>query len=85
MEIVDQDYFLGYGDIKVHQLMLKDTPRTEGYRNAIESHSELFKDKVVLDGTFHFQVICYSLFKSWNWDRDIGNVCSQVCKKSICS
>lgn len=34
---------------QVHELMLRDRPRQEAYRNAILQNSALFKDKTVLD------------------------------------
>jgi len=43
------DYFASYGDISVHELMIKDKPRTEAYLKAIQANQELFRDKVVLD------------------------------------
>ncbi|XP_033727740.1 protein arginine N-methyltransferase 1-like [Pecten maximus] len=42
-------YFTSYGDLSVHELMLKDKPRTLAYKNFIEKNSHLFKDKTVLD------------------------------------
>lgn len=42
-------YFNSYNDLSVHQLMLKDRPRTLAYRNFFEEHREDVKDKVVLD------------------------------------
>jgi len=43
------EYFASYGDISVHELMIKDKPRTEAYLKAIQANQELFRDKVVLD------------------------------------
>ncbi|OWF53846.1 protein arginine N-methyltransferase 1-like [Mizuhopecten yessoensis] len=42
-------YFTSYGDLGVHELMLKDKPRTLAYKGFIEKNSHLFKDKTVLD------------------------------------
>ncbi|KAM8717611.1 hypothetical protein ACLKA7_004328 [Drosophila subpalustris] len=42
-------YFTEYENLEVHELMLKDRPRQEAYKNAILKNKELFKDKVVLD------------------------------------
>ncbi|GFS15026.1 protein arginine N-methyltransferase 1 [Elysia marginata] len=42
-------YFSSYNDLSVHQLMLKDRPRTLAYRKFFETHREAVKDKVVLD------------------------------------
>ncbi|KAL3891594.1 hypothetical protein ACJMK2_003850 [Sinanodonta woodiana] len=44
-----RDYFSSYGDLSVHELMLKDRPRTEAYKNFIEKNAFLFRDKIVLD------------------------------------
>eukprot|EP01080_Neovahlkampfia_damariscottae_P007736 gene7736-12206_t len=46
---VDQEYFFSYNDLDVHSLMIKDDPRTNGYKEAIIQNKNLFKDKVVLD------------------------------------
>ena len=42
-------YFSSYNDLSVHQLMLKDRPRTLAYRKFFETNREAVKDKVVLD------------------------------------
>ena len=42
-------YFKEYSDLSVHELMLKDAPRTSAYRDAIEGNAHLFKGKVVMD------------------------------------
>lgn len=44
----DKQYFNSYFDCGVHELMIKDKPRTDGYLNAIIENSHVFKDKVVL-------------------------------------
>lgn len=41
-------YFTDY-NFSVHNLMLKDHPRTQSYLSAIQQFSHLFKDKIVLD------------------------------------
>uniref|UniRef100_T1GX56 type I protein arginine methyltransferase n=1 Tax=Megaselia scalaris TaxID=36166 RepID=T1GX56_MEGSC len=46
---VDEQYFLDYQDLEIHELMLKDRPRQEAYFNAILKNKDLFKDKVVMD------------------------------------
>ncbi|KAK3576021.1 hypothetical protein CHS0354_014862 [Potamilus streckersoni] len=43
------DYFSSYGDLSVHELMLKDRPRTEAYKTFIEKNAFLFRNKIVLD------------------------------------
>lgn len=42
-------YFSSYGDLSVHELMLKDKARTLAYKHFIDANKSLFKDKVVLD------------------------------------
>ena len=42
-------YWSSYGDIVVHELMLKDEPRTLAYKRFIEENTELFTDKIVVD------------------------------------
>ena len=46
---VDTTYFASYEDLSVHELMLKDRPRTEAYRDFILKNKALFKGKVVVD------------------------------------
>lgn len=48
-EHVDRDYFGGYSTRNIHELMLRDTIRTEAYRDFMYKSGLLFKDKVVLD------------------------------------
>lgn len=43
------EYFHSYEDLEVHRLMVMDKARTGAYHRAIEQHSHLFEDKVVLD------------------------------------
>jgi protein arginine N-methyltransferase 6 len=43
------DYFESYGDLTVHELMLKDAPRMSAYRDAIEKNKHLFEGRTVLD------------------------------------
>jgi len=45
MEIdkINQNYFSGYEDLSVHELMIKDKSRTETYLAAIEANKESFK------------------------------------------
>jgi predicted RNA methylase len=45
----NDDYFKSYEDLDIHELMLKDEPRTKAYQHYIESNSTLFKDKIVVD------------------------------------
>jgi hypothetical protein len=45
----DDGYFEAYDDISVHELMLRDGPRMEAYRNSIFSQKSLFEGKAVLD------------------------------------
>jgi len=42
-------YFDSYSHFGIHEEMLKDTVRTETYRQSIVNNPHLFKDKVVLD------------------------------------
>ena len=42
-------YFSSYEDLSVHELMIKDKPRTLAYKNYIEKNAALFKDKIVID------------------------------------
>lgn len=38
-----QEYFTSYEDLEVHELMLRDVPRQDAYKNAIFSNKDLFK------------------------------------------
>ena len=49
MDISKTEYFRSYGNVSVHELMLKDKPRTLAYKTFIEQNTDLFKDKTVLD------------------------------------
>ncbi|CAO3675503.1 unnamed protein product [Umbelopsis vinacea] len=42
-------YFNSYAQNEIHEQMLKDRVRTEGYRDFIYENKDVFKDKVVLD------------------------------------
>lgn len=45
----DGAYFCSYSHHGIHEEMLKDTVRTESYRDFIYQNQHIFKDKVVLD------------------------------------
>ncbi|TGZ81734.1 S-adenosyl-L-methionine-dependent methyltransferase [Ascodesmis nigricans] len=45
----DTHYFDSYAYNDIHEIMLKDTVRTDAYRDFIYGNKHLFKDKVVLD------------------------------------
>ncbi|KAJ7393950.1 Protein arginine N-methyltransferase 3 [Desmophyllum pertusum] len=45
----DDPYFSSYAHFGIHEEMLKDTTRTESYRDFILKNPAIFKDKVVLD------------------------------------
>lgn len=49
LEQVNSEYFTSYEDLNIHELMLKDKPRTLAYKNAIEKNADLIKDKIVID------------------------------------
>ncbi|KAA8646370.1 hypothetical protein EYZ11_012019 [Aspergillus tanneri] len=60
-EEADADYFVSYSYNGIHESMLKDTIRTESYRDFIYENKHLFKDKVVLDvgcGTGILSMFC---------------------------
>jgi hypothetical protein len=42
----DIEYFESYDSIHVHNLMLRDEPRLDKYKEAIMRSKDLFKDKV---------------------------------------
>ena len=46
----DQDYYFNsYSSFYIHEEMIKDSVRTNAYRDAIMNNPEAFKDKIVLD------------------------------------
>lgn len=48
MEVDNEEYFKSYEDLDVHELMLKDKPRNEAYRNAIMSNKKIFEVRIIL-------------------------------------
>jgi len=57
----DSHYFNSYAGNDIHEIMLKDTVRTDAYRDFIYGNKHLFKDKVVLDvgcGTGVLSMFC---------------------------
>lgn len=58
---IEQGYFESYSYNAIHESMIKDTIRTDAYRDFIYDHKDLFKDKVVLDvgcGTGILSMFC---------------------------
>ncbi|TLD28934.1 hypothetical protein PspLS_03119 [Pyricularia sp. CBS 133598] len=54
-------YWESYAHNEIHEIMLKDTVRTEAYRDFIYNNKHLFKDKVVMDigcGTGILSMFC---------------------------
>jgi 2-polyprenyl-3-methyl-5-hydroxy-6-metoxy-1,4-benzoquinol methylase len=45
----NEEYFDSYNKLSVHELMLKDRPRTLAYLNAIKNNEHIFRDKIILD------------------------------------
>ena len=45
----ESSYFDSYARVGIHEEMLRDTVRTEGYRDAIQANAALLQGKVVLD------------------------------------
>ncbi|PUU83801.1 S-adenosyl-L-methionine-dependent methyltransferase [Tuber borchii] len=57
----DSHYFESYSGNDIHEIMLKDTVRTDGYRDFIYENKHLFEGKVVLDvgcGTGVLSMFC---------------------------
>lgn len=46
---IHDEYFRSYADVGVHELMIKDKPRTVAYKEFLERNLSLLKDKTVLD------------------------------------
>ena len=60
-EMLEDDYFQSYSYNSIHESMLKDTVRTDAYRDFIYDNKHLFADKVVLDvgcGTGILSMFC---------------------------
>lgn len=58
---IEKGYFESYSYNAIHESMIKDTIRTDAYRDFIYDHKDLFKDKVVLDvgcGTGILSMFC---------------------------
>ncbi|PLB53133.1 protein arginine methyltransferase RmtB [Aspergillus steynii IBT 23096] len=61
IEEADADYFVSYSYNGIHESMLKDTVRTDSYRDFVYENKHIFKDKVVLDvgcGTGILSMFC---------------------------
>lgn len=57
----DSSYFASYSGHDIHETMLKDTVRTDAYRDFIYENKDLFKNKTVLDvgcGTGILSMFC---------------------------
>ncbi|ODV89558.1 hypothetical protein CANCADRAFT_54417 [Tortispora caseinolytica NRRL Y-17796] len=57
----DSYYFNSYSHTEIHETMIKDSVRTDGYRDFIYENKDLFKNKVVLDvgcGTGILSMFC---------------------------
>lgn len=90
MKMVDErddskSYFTSYGDLSVHELMLKDKPRTLAYKQFIDDNKALFKDKVVLDVGAGTGIL--SLFAASAGARKVFAVeaseISEICEKIV--
>ena len=46
---MNDEYFSSYEELSVHELMLKDYPRTIAYQDFFKNNAAYFKDKSVLD------------------------------------
>ena len=46
---MNDEYFSSYEELSVHELMLKDYPRTIAYQDFFKSNAAYFKGKTVLD------------------------------------
>jgi predicted RNA methylase len=46
--MAESEYFLNYGDLAVHELMLRDNSRVAAYKNYFEANDSV-RNKVVLD------------------------------------
>ena len=80
-------YFDSYAQISIHEEMLKDSVRTNAYKDAILNNKHLFKNKVVLDvgcgtgilsmfaaqaGAKHVKIIILFAFLVRAFSRDIS-------------
>ena len=85
-DMAQEEYFKSYGNIGVHELMIKDKPRTLAYKQFMEKNVNLIKDKVVLDVGAGTGIL--SLFAARSGAKkvyaveasDIGTLCEAIVK-----
>lgn len=45
----ESDYFSSYGDLHIHEILLRDSQRMETYAQALQKNEHELQDKIVLD------------------------------------
>ena len=80
----DDEYFGSYGELTIHHEMLTDKPRTQGYKDALDSAAPWLRGKVVLDagcGTGILSILAAKAGarKVFAVDASAITVCSQPC------
>jgi ubiquinone/menaquinone biosynthesis C-methylase UbiE len=83
----DSEYFEGYSTIFIHHQMLRDVPRTMGYKEAVANLAEKFiKDKLVLDvgcGTSILTSFCSMAGAKHVYGVDASNIIPLVAQNVI--
>lgn len=82
------NYFKSYNSLTVQELMIKDRPRTEAYKEFLEKNVELIKGKVVLDVGAGTGIL--SLFAARSGAKkvyaveasDIADLCLEIVKRN---
>ena len=80
------EYFQSYNSLNVHELMIKDRPRTEAYKDFLEKNAHLVKGKVVLDVGAGTGIL--SLFAARSGAKkvyaveasEVANLCKEIVK-----
>lgn len=77
----DEYYFDSYSHLSIHEVMLRDKPRTTTYGAALLDNASFLKDKVVLDVGCGTGILCMFAAKA-GAKKVIGVDCSSIIERS---
>jgi protein arginine N-methyltransferase 1 len=78
LEMTSKDYYFdSYSHFGIHEEMLKDSVRTNAYRDVILQNKHLFKNKIVLDIGCGTSILCLFAAKA-GAKKVIGIDCSEI-------